>query len=188
MLSKIASSCDEPSVFGKNGDVRAILKNVFSITPITECLTVIIPLLAGVSGNSANLAVRPYILPIDTEHDVDRKLWMGNWGHIISITTGRCPLFSRCLVEQLALRTAQETRAEDRAWLCELLKHLFSLTYFKLLIHNETNKKENRLCTEEELKTMNCDYSHIMSQLLRSPYSDVMDCLTTYFQPRREGI
>ena len=156
MLSKIASSCDEPSVFGKNGDVRAILKNVFSITPITECLTVIIPLLAGVSGNSANLAVRPYILPLDTEHDVDRKLWMGNWGHIISITTGRCPLFS--------------------------------LTYFKLLIHNETNKKENRLCTEEELKTMNCDYSHIMSQLLRSPYSDVMDCLTTYFQPRREGI
>ena len=153
-----------------------------------ECLTVIIPLLAGVSGNSANLAVRPYILPLDTEHDVDRKLWMGNWGHIISITTGRCPLFSRCLVEQLALRTAQETRAEDRAWLCELLKHLFSLTYFKLLIHNETNKKENRLCTEEELKTMNCDYSHIMSQLLRSPYSDVMDCLTTYFQPRREGI
>ena len=167
-------------MFGKKGDVSAILKNIFTITPVTDCLTIIIPILAGM-GESANPDIRPCILPQDMESCVSRKQWADNWAHITASATDRCSFFSHKLVENLAMRIAIEQREEDRSWLLDLLEHFCSLSYYKLLVRNETYKKENRICTQEELAAMEVDVNRIVCMLLRSAFPDVIAFLTSKF-------
>lgn len=167
-------------MFGKKGDVSAILKNIFTITPVTECLTIIIPILVGV-GKDASQDIRPCILPQDTEHCISRNQWVDNWAHITVSATDRCSFFSHILVENLAMRIAKEQREEDRSWLLDLLEYFFSLSYYKLLVRNETNKKENRICTQEELIAMEVDSNRIICILLRSAFPDVISFLTSKF-------
>lgn len=83
--------------------------------------------------------------------EVDQKIWLENWLHILSIAYGRWKGFLDCLVESISLFMSTSEDEKDIEWMLVLSRKLFSHSFYWMayevrVIHVDTSieRKERK--------------------------------------------